>query len=150
MLLEKDLIFINKSFENRNKIFEYLNSVLLEKKYVKDSFLDGIIKREENYPTGLQTPVCGIAIPHTDSEHINEEKLLILTLDEPVEFENMDGSSNVDVKIVIMMLIKGGDNQIYMLQRLFSMFLENNKIEIIKNATNKEDVIGIMNEEGIF
>ena len=150
MLLEKDLIFINKSFENRNKIFEYLNSVLLEKKYVKDSFLDGIIKREENYPTGLQTPVCGIAIPHTDSEHINEEKLVILTLDEPVEFENMDGSSNVDVKIVIMMLIKGGDNQIYMLQRLFSMFLENNKIEIIKNATNKEDVIGIMNEEGIF
>lgn len=150
MLLEKDLIFINKSFENRNKIFEYLNSVLLEKKYVKDSFLDGIIKREENYPTGLQTPVCGIAIPHTDSEHINEEKLVILTLDEPVEFENMDGSSNVEVKIVIMMLIKGGDNQIYMLQRLFSMFLENNKIEIIKNATNKEDVIGIMNEEGIF
>lgn len=150
MLLEKDLIFINKSFENRNKIFEYLNSVLLEKKYVKDSFLDGIIEREDNYPTGLQTPVCGIAIPHTDSEHINEEKLVVLTLDEPVEFENMDGSSNVDVKLVIMMLIKGGDNQIYMLQRLFSMFLENNKIDVIKNATNKEDVIGIMNEEGIF
>lgn len=150
MLLEKDLIFINESFKNRNEIFEYLNSKLLEKGYVKDSFLKGIVDREENYPTGLQTPICGIAIPHTDSEHIKEEKLVVLTLNEPVEFENMDGSSDVDVKIVIMMLIKGGDNQIYMLQRLFSMFLENNKIEVIKNATDKDEIIRLMNKEGIL
>ena len=52
------------------EIFKFLNENLINLGYVKDSFLEGLVDREKNYPTGLKTSVCGIAIPHTDSIHI--------------------------------------------------------------------------------
>lgn len=52
------------------EIFKFLNENLINLGYVKDSFLKGLVDREKNYPTGLKTSVCGIAIPHTDSIHI--------------------------------------------------------------------------------
>lgn len=70
MLLEKDLIFTEQNFNNRMEIFKFLNENLINLGYVKDSFLEGLVDREKNYPTGLKTSVCGIAIPHTDSIHI--------------------------------------------------------------------------------
>lgn len=149
MLLEKDLIFTEQNFNNRMEIFEFLNEKLIKLGYVKDSFLKGLVDREKNYPTGLKTSVCGIAIPHTDSIHIKEEKLSVLTLKNSVSFENMDGSEDVDVKIVIMMLIKGGNSQIEMLQKLFTLFTDSKKIEYLKNLVGKEEIIEFFNKEGI-
>ena len=81
--------------------------------------------------------------------HIKEEKLSILTLKNSVSFENMDGSEDVDVKIVIMMLIKGGNNQIEMLQKLFTLFTDSKKIEYLKNLVSEEEIIDFFNKEGI-
>lgn len=44
---------------------------LYKRGIVKKEFLEHVLQRENEYPTGLATDKFGIAIPHTDSKYVN-------------------------------------------------------------------------------
>ena len=57
-------------------------------------FLDHLIEREENYPTGLDLTLIdqalpNIAIPHTESEYVNTTRIIPIKLNHPISFNNM-------------------------------------------------------------
>lgn len=62
---------------------------LLNAECVKDSYIDGITKRESEYPTGLEVNGIGFAIPHTDSEHVIQSQVCFASLEEPIIFSDM-------------------------------------------------------------
>ena len=49
MDIEKDLIFIDKDFDNKNQLFDFMADVLLEKGYVKEEYREGIKKEKQNF-----------------------------------------------------------------------------------------------------
>lgn len=150
MVLEESLIFPHTTFANTQQLFEFLSKVLLEKKYVNDSFLELLCAREKEYPTGLQTPVCGIAIPHTESSAILEERLPIITLEKPVEFRSMEDTSKIEVHMVFMLLIREGKSHISMLEKLFSLFGCEDKVAYLQKETNSRNIIEFLQKEGIY
>lgn len=127
-------------FKDNMEALEYTSKLLLDRKLVKDSYLDAIKDRENSFPTGLEFQNYGIAIPHTDSEHVISEAMVINILDKPVKFEQMATEGlYTDINIIVMLAIKNKENQVPYLQTLIEFFQDEQKVNVlISNSSNDE------------
>lgn len=74
-LLKPELVFFDFEATDRIDFFTKLGEKLKEGGYVKDSWLDAILEREKNYPTGLECTSISVALPHVDPQHLNKPTL---------------------------------------------------------------------------
>src|SRR5699024_10862301 len=120
------------------EVLEFMANELVDKGYVKPSFLEGVLEREKNYPTGLDTGDIKVAIPHTDSEHVLKSCISVAVLKETVVFKDMgDPNGKVDVDIVFMLAIAEPKNQVPILTKLMSIFSDKELLNNIYNSDEK-------------
>ena len=118
---------------------------------VEDNFLEGILQREEAFPTGLELNKMGVAIPHTDSEYVKENQLGFMTLDKPVIFKFMgDASQDIEVSIIFMLALKEAESQIEMLSKLMDLFMFDEVMEALKTVDNYDGFDEIINKSGLL
>lgn len=130
------------SEEVMKRLFEKLHS----HQYVKESFLGAVVEREKVYPTGLPLAKTGVAIPHTDSEHVLKPAIAVSVLKKPVVFRMMGSPEiEIDVEMVLMLAISDPQKQISMLQRLMNVFQDEMAMEIIKKASTEEEIVQLLN-----
>ena len=65
----KKVFVIEGEARNKEEALRLTFQKLYEEGLVKESFYEGCVEREKQFPTGLDTPVP-VAIPHTDSVHV--------------------------------------------------------------------------------
>jgi PTS system galactitol-specific IIA component len=95
---------------------------LLEAGLVKPSYADALIDRERSFPTGLPTGGVGVAIPHTDCEHVNQASVAVGILRHPVAFQNMAVPEEaIPVQILFMLAIDEPHGHVKMLQHLMDL-----------------------------
>lgn len=140
-LFYKDLIFCNLKCKNRKELFAYLTEKLVQKGIAKDSFLEGLEKREKEFPTGINTNHINVAIPHTNIEHVKKAAILVATLEKPVKFFQMDKpDQTIDVDIVFLLAINDPDQQVHLLTNMVSIFENKKLLEELKNSDLKGEV----------
>lgn len=138
-------IYLDVSVKNTKELFEKMNKIFLDKAYVKEGYLESLIKREENYPTGLQFNGYQVAIPHTDPKFINEEKIVFVRLKEDIKFGEMGSDSGyVDVKVVLMLLINKGEKQVDILLNLMKLFENKDNYLLLEKSENKEEILNLL------
>ena len=116
--------------------------------YVKDSFVDAVLEREKVYPTGLPFARCGIALPHTDIEHVIRPIIAVAVLKDPVIFQNMgDASQAVEVKMVVMLAMKNSEFQLTLLSRLIETLQDSDFVLGMLNAKTKEELADKMSNK---
>lgn len=146
-VFDKDLIFLKENFSNREDLLRFLAEKLLERGLVKDSFVDAVLKREEEHPTGIYLGEVNVAIPHTDIEYTNFSSVAVMTLLNPVIFRRMDDpNSEIQVYIVFMLAIKDPNEYVNFLGTLASKFSNSDFIKRISSETKKENVFEYLNE----
>ncbi|MBZ4663593.1 MAG: putative IIA-like nitrogen-regulatory protein PtsN [Caloramator sp.] len=139
LIIDKDLIFIDISFKDYKEALCYLSEELQKKGYVKESFKNAVLKREETFPTGLAFEGYGIAIPHADAEYVNKSTLAFAVLKDEIKFRRMeDEKESVNVKIICMIVLKEKQNQAIFLSKLLDTFSDSNYINRLKNGTKEE------------
>lgn len=114
---------------------------LLEAGHVTDTFRDAVQARERRFPTGLPTAVPA-AIPHTDPEHVLRPGLAVATLSRPVSFGEMGGSgeARVEVRLVVMLVLKDAHSQISALQHLVARLQDSEAVQDLLEAADDEDL----------
>lgn len=117
---------------------------LLDKKMVKDTFIEAVLEREKTFPTGLPTAI-GVALPHTDARHVIEEGISIITLKNPVEFRGMGNpKEQVSVEVIFLLAIKNPAKQLGILQKIITI-IQNKEILIkIKAAEDPQKVYNLI------
>ncbi|KKC30731.1 PTS sugar transporter subunit IIA [Caldanaerobacter subterraneus] len=141
----KELIVTNLQANNKEEVFEVLFNKLLENGYVKESFLEGIMTREKNFPTGLLLNGNNVAIPHTDPEHVLKPAIAVATLSKPVVFKNMaNPQEDVYVNIVFMIVLDSVHSQIELLQQLIELIQNRSFLNAVLNANDSNEVIKII------
>ena len=90
---DKNYLAVSLSGENDKEILGQMADVMFQEGYVNEGFHNAIIRREENFPTGLPTGEINVAIPHTDPEYVNRPAVCLGILDSPVKF-NVMGMEN--------------------------------------------------------
>jgi PTS system galactitol-specific IIA component len=126
---------------NQEQLLKQMSKVLIQKKFVKESYQDAVIEREREFPTGLPTGGIHIAIPHTDCVHVETEGFLVGVLETPVEFEIMATNNEyVNVELVFMLAIKKPENQVFMLQKLIALCQDSEKLMLLKKGEKIEEI----------
>lgn len=155
-LFRPDAIFIGDE-TTKDHLFKTIADELLDKGYVKSEFYEKIVEREKNYPTGMDISVIDknlphIAIPHTESEYVNETMIVPIKLNNAVEFNNMINPEEVlDVTFLFMILNDQKESQSSILAAIMD-FLNNSNSEELKmffNYESKDDIYNYLNEKFI-
>ncbi|MBU2700182.1 PTS system galactitol-specific IIA component [Sporomusaceae bacterium BoRhaA] len=140
-----DLIELNLAAETNQDVIVTLGKKMLANGYVKDSYINAVIEREMNLPTGLNLGSFSVAIPHTNAEHVILSHIAVAVLKKPVIFYSMiDHSDKLQVELVFLLAIKDPDGQVSLLQKLMSVFQNLELLQQIKAAKTKEEVAKLL------
>ena len=106
---------------------------------VKPGFALGVIEREKIYPTGIFMETHSVAIPHTEYEHVNHTGFAIAINLAGVKFQRTDDpEESVAPKIVVMMAIDKNCEKVTIIQSLFALLADRDRIN---------DIVKMMPEE---
>lgn len=145
MFLDSSIILLDVEEETKEAVLQTMASNLKAKNLVKDTYLDAVIKREQEFATGLPTAGYSVAIPHTDVEHVNQKTLSVAVLKEPVDFGVMgDPVETTPVKIVFLLAMDEANTQLSLLQRLMQIFQDEETLKFLTNERDKEKIVDLL------
>lgn len=150
MFLDKKLCLFQIDVSNTNELFTEMANKLHGAGCVKETFLDGIVTREAEYPTALEVNGIGFAIPHTDSVHVNKSQICFASLKDPLIFSDMTNKENkISVKLVFMLAMAQPHEQIETLQNLVELFQDTEKVEKLLQCTTTDAFLKLVNSAGV-
>lgn len=140
--ISDELILVNKIVKSSSEIIEELGSLLTLRGYVKASYIQAVLEREEKFPTGLETHVMGVAIPHSDTNHVNRPAIAIASLNKPVIFRAMeDPGKEIEVIFVLMLAIANPKAVVHILRNIFLLLGNEKALTDLKNASKSKSSI---------
>lgn len=151
MYFDKQLCMFDQEFANQDQLFQAMFNVMNDAGVVKDDYLEGIIEREKEYPTGLMVGKTGFAIPHTDSSKVNYSQICFASLQKPVCFANMgDKNEKINVEFVFMLAMSRPHEQVETLQNLIGLFQDEEAINLLKKCHDEISFMEILKERNIY
>ena len=130
-----NLLIRDMNFQSKEEVLESVGKNLFDRGYVRSTFSKGILGREEVYPTGLPVGKINVAIPHTDAEHVIKPAMVVVILDNPIEFHVMgDNEKTVKVDIMFVLALKSPNSQLTTLQELMGLIQDEDKLARIKSV----------------
>ena len=140
-MLENKIVKLKaNNLKNNKEVLSNLADYLKEEKMVKESFKEAILEREKSYPTGLQFDGYGIALPHTDSEHVIKSQIAIMTLEKPVKFVEMATTDKeIEVKTIFMLALKDSNQHIKILQKVMELLQDKEAMSKIESFDDSKE-----------
>ncbi|TRZ56558.1 MAG: PTS sugar transporter subunit IIA [Streptomycetaceae bacterium] len=115
----------------------------------KSTWLKAAIKRESEFPTGLPT-LIPVAIPHTDSVHVNADGVGFFKLNNPIEFGEMGSlDEKVQVKMILPLLITNPAEQVDLLMAVIGALQDAEFLSALDSASSTEEIISIFRGAGL-
>ena len=140
----EDLVIVSMQAENAADAITQLGARLQMGGFVKDSWVQATIEREKTFATGLPIPGIGVAIPHTDAEHVLRQAIAVGVLEKPVAFGEMGSpDSMVPVRIVCALAVAHSESLIIMLQQLVEIFQRPDILGQIAEAQSPAEIVAV-------
>jgi PTS system galactitol-specific IIA component len=120
----------------------------VEQGYADPAYVEAVVDRESEYPTGLSIPneAFGLAIPHADPDHVIEEALVLGLPAEPVPFRSMDDpETTVDAEAILLLLVGDTDGYTQFLSNLAALFGESAFTDHVRQG-DAESVLSVVRE----
>jgi len=133
-------ILNTENCDDREKLLSHLARRLYEMSYVDEKYLEALIKREREYPTGLVVKSdFNVSIPHADVERVKKEALVIVKTHRRVTFRKMDEPDvEIPVDVVFLLVIKEPKGYVKFLAALTELFSKEEFIKTILSGTPQE------------
>ena len=145
--LKKELVWLDIDYSSKENLFQEVGKKLYEMGYVKDSFANALSEREKNFPTGLATEPFQVAIPHTDSIHVEKEAIACIRLLNPIKFRDVgDDENEVDAEFVFVLCILEPEKQVDILKALLDTLSNEEIMRSIKTSENPDKVYEILTQ----
>ena len=139
--LNEDLVLMEVDAKDKFDLLRQAAQCLQTHGYVKESYADSVIEREKVFATGLPTVMGGVAIPHTDVEHVNTPAVCIVRLKKPVDFVIMgDDTETVSVDCIFMLAMKEAHAQLTLLQNLMGILQDADALKLVKEGTSAKEI----------
>jgi PTS system galactitol-specific IIA component len=142
--VHEEIVVLPLNAANAAEAITQLGTRLQEHGFVKDSWIQATIEREKVYATGLPTAEIGVAIPHTDAEHVLKQAIAVGILEEPVEFVEMGSTEDkVLVTIVCALAVTKSESLASLLQQLVEMFQSPGVLRQIADAAEPGEIVAV-------
>lgn len=139
MMFSENRVFVVDQPVSREQLLTRLADSLLADGLVKDSFLGGVLAREQEYLTGIDMETHAIAIPHTEYEHVNQTGFAVAINRAGVEFHRTDDPAlRVKPAIVVLMAIDPTCEKVAIIQSLFALLADVDAVNKISEYSPAE------------
>lgn len=140
-IIFEELINSSVTAKDSQDVLKQVGNLLFEHGFVRETYIRAAIEREKSFPTGLKLKNIAIAMPHTDSIHVNKPAICIARLNNTVLFNHMGYSEvSVDAELIFMMAITDPDEQIQTLKKAMEVFQSDQAVSEFKNAAVNEEL----------
>ena len=140
-IVDKNLIRMHLCAGTRDEALRNMGMLLFEKGYVRESYTEALLKREEIYPTGLNLQTISIAMPHTDPSHVLKPAIAIATMEKPVTFMHMGNTGvSVPAEISFVMAIQNPKEQIDQLRKVMKAFADPMIVRKFQLASDEQEI----------
>lgn len=138
--INEELMVFDAEAQDKEWILKELANKMFENEYVKASYYQGVLDRENIFPTGLLLGDYNVAIPHTESEHVLKNGIAVARLKHPVIFKYMaDPSVEVQVDLIFMLAIFDPRKQVPVLSALMKILsVQGNVSDLVAARDSKE------------
>lgn len=144
-VLDENLIMLDLDVDTAEECIQEAGTVLLKNGYVNEGYVEAVIAREKQYPTGLQGTKIAIAIPHTEVEFVNKPAVGVIVPKRPIKFCAMGTNDEyLDCELIFPLVVKNPHMQVEMLKRMMKVMQDSDLLENIKNSKSKEEVIQLL------
>ncbi|HHW44812.1 MAG TPA: PTS sugar transporter subunit IIA [Desulfotomaculum sp.] len=141
--IDEDLIALNFDAKDRRQVLTELGQRVLSKGYITGQFIERLLEREEEFPTGLEM-VYPIALAHVGGDCVQSFLSLAITK-KPVIFHSMDGSGKeLPVSLVFMFGITNPIEQVEVLKRFIFAFREEENLRKLKDLQDKKAILELL------
>lgn len=138
--ISPDIVMLDLDAASDQDAIDQLATRLLERGIVKESYIPAVKQREKDFCTGLGFEAMGVALPHTDSIHVNRQAIAIGVLKNPVTFHAMGmPEETVEVSLMFMLAIQKPEAQITFLGKMVEVFQTPGCLDSVKNAATPEE-----------
>jgi PTS system galactitol-specific IIA component len=142
--LAEDLVLLDLEATTPEEVIRQMAAHLLAKGYVKESYPQAVLAREQKFPTALPTPIA-VSFPHTDVSHCLRPAIAVGVLRQPVKFGFMgDPAQLLDVRVVFMLSVTRPEYQVKTLQKLIDLCQDAANIERILQAQSPREVVAVL------
>ncbi|WP_100488047.1 PTS sugar transporter subunit IIA [Sporolactobacillus pectinivorans] len=137
---------------NQQELFDQLGVALVKRDDVTESFSEAVYIRETQYPTALDMqPVFAggpnIAIPHTEPKYCKSRKVIVIRLNQPIDFYNMiNPKQNLPVQYLFAILNNDPSAQTNILANLMDLFKSDHFLEKLGKAQNQKEVYDVLKQ----
>lgn len=146
--LNESLIFTDLEARTYEDVMRAVGQKVTAEGFAKESYVDALISREKDFPTGLDIDGFGVAIPHTDVSHVNKAATAIAILKNPVTFVQMGTDDDyVDAKVVFVLAVDDPQGHLEQLQRIISIIQDKDVLEKITQANEASEIINVIKEK---
>ena len=146
--LKESLIFTNLEAKTYEDVMRAVGQKVTAEGFAKESYVDALINREKDFPTGLDIDGFGVAIPHTDVSHVNKAATAIAILKNPVTFVQMGTDDDyVDAKVVFVLAVDDPKGHLEQLQRIISIIQDKDALEKLTQVNEASEIINVINEK---
>lgn len=145
-VINKNALQVNMTAKNKQQALASLVNMLYQDGAVDNSelFIQDVYKRENEGMTGIGGY---IAIPHGKSQHVNKTCIAIGLLNDPIEWESLDGNK---VKAIILFAVSLQDKNDFCIKLMskIARMLGNDAIcSDLLNATTTDELIAIFDQK---
>ncbi|MDO4813626.1 MAG: PTS sugar transporter subunit IIA [Gemella sp.] len=141
----KENIYLDVEGTTFEEILKNVNTSLVQRGKVKESFYEAVLEREKTFPTGLEFPGYNIAIPHTDSVHVNTNSIVVVKPKNPIVFRDMGtNSKELEVKVLLLLLISKNEDQVTVLSGIIKQFADAECYQNILESSSEEEIYNII------
>ena len=144
--LDDNIIFLNQEFASREEMFKFISNELLKNNYVTEQYLEKVIQRENNHPTGFKLKTLNVAMPHVDCEFVRKNGMFIVTSKKGIIFKNAETDEDLFINIVFGLLLKESDTHLTFLMKLASSFGNDSILQKIVESNNKIEIKNILKD----
>lgn len=108
-------------------VLEEIATYAYEQGYVEEAYVDALLERERDHPTGLRIDRAenpfGVAIPHADPDYVREQAILLGLPEETATFRSMDDKDkHIDINAVVLLLVTETEGYSAFLSNLTTLF----------------------------
>jgi galactitol PTS system EIIA component len=146
-LIDKSLITLHLRAQDDKDAIRSLARLLVEHGRVSNDFIEEVVQREVQFPTGLPTPGIKLALPHTGSSHVIASAIAIGVLDRPIDFRLMGSpDQSVAVQIVFLLGLRERDSQPTILKSIMQLIQNTGLLEQMVSASSAEAIYQALRE----
>lgn len=145
--ISSELVIPNLEASSPQVAIEELGALLVRGGFASGGYVDGVLTREQSYPTGIEFPLCGVAMPHGEPEGVLGAAIAIGRCSRPVAFKRMeDFSQEINVSIIAMLAVSDPAGHLDVLGKLIGVFSDEQTCQSILSARESREIASILDE----